>query len=237
MQPGALPINSKTTDTPYLAVLYDLDGTLVDHFTSIHHAINFAEKQLGLPLSPYAKVRATVGGSIEVTFSRLIGAERAPQAIPLFHQRLAEIMYDDLHPMAGAAWLLRELHARGVRQAVLTNKTGEAARAVLKHLGWLSSLELVLGTKDTPWRKPMPEFTQHILNELKVPADRALLIGDSPFDIDAAASAKMHCRMVATGSHTSEQLLAHQPPPDAVFANLLELGMATFGLTAPASIN
>ncbi len=235
MQPGAPSINLKTTSPPYLAVLYDLDGTLVDHFTAIHKAINFAEKQLGQPLSPYAKVRATVGGSIEVTLSRLIGPELAPRAIPLFHQRLAEIMFDDLHPMAGAAWLLRELHARGMRQAVLTNKTGEAARAVLNHLGWLPWLELVLGTKDTPWRKPMPEFTQHILNELQVPADRALLIGDSPFDIDAAASVKMHCRMVATGSHTIEQLRAHQPPPDAVFANLVDLGVATFGLAAASA--
>jgi len=224
MQPSAAPIK---------AILYDLDGTLIDHFEAIHHAIVYAQQALGLPVSSYEKVRATVGGSIEVTMARLIGAELAPKAIPLFHTRLREIMFDYLHPLPGAAWLLEQLHARGFRQAVFTNKSGDAARALMQHLGWDRWLELVLGTLDTPWRKPAPEFSRYAIEKLGVTTAKTLLIGDSTFDIDAAASIGLRAQIVTTGSHTRAQLLAHTPPPEAIFDTLFELGAATFGLNPP----
>src|ERR1700679_1440344 len=78
------------------AILYDLDGTLVDHFTTIHRAITHAQQAVGAPLSSYDLVRATVGGSIEVTMTRLIGPELAPHAIPYYHEFFAKIMFEDL---------------------------------------------------------------------------------------------------------------------------------------------
>jgi phosphoglycolate phosphatase len=224
MQPGG---------PPFKAILYDLDGTLIDHFRAIHRAIASAQAALGLPESSYEQVRATVGGSIEVTMARLIGAELAPRAIPLYYKKFEEIMLEDLEALPGADWLLAQLHARGLRQAVLTNKTGGAARRVTAHLGWDRWLELTLGTQDTPWRKPQPEFTRHALAQLAAAPADTLFIGDSPFDLAAAAAGPVRCALVATGSHTLPQLRALNPPPDAVFANLTELGQAMFGLAPP----
>jgi len=221
----------RTGRAPSKAILYDLDGTLVDHFTAIHRAINHAQRAVGVPESSYALVRATVGGSIEVTMARLIGAELAPRALPIYHEFFAKIMFEDLHPLPGAARLLEQLHARGVRQAVLTNKQGDTARAVVRHLDWEPWLELVLGTHDTPWRKPMREFVLHAVTKLGLTPEETMLIGDSPFDIEAAANAGVRCVAVATGSHTRAQLLAHNPAPEAVFEDLDELGAATFGIT------
>jgi phosphoglycolate phosphatase len=215
------------------AILYDLDGTLIDHFRAIHRAIVFAQEQLGLPPSSYDKVRATVGGSIEVTMARLIGPELTPRGVTLFQEHLRAIMLEDLLPLAGAAWLLEQLHARGLRQAIVTNKGGDVARAISRHLGWDPWLELVLGTHDIPWRKPMPEFPRYALDKLGVTAEVALLVGDSTFDIETAAAAGLRCQLVTTGSHTRAQLLAHQPPPEAVFDDLFQLGEKTFGLAPP----
>jgi phosphoglycolate phosphatase len=220
----------QTGRAPGKAILYDLDGTLVDHFTAIHRAITHAQRAIGAPPSSYELVRATVGGSIEVTMARLIGPELAPRAIPYYHDFFAQIMFEDLHPLPGAACLLENLHARGLRQAVLTNKQGDTARAVVRHLGWDKWVELVLGTHDTPWRKPMREFVLHAVEKLGVAAEDTLLVGDSTFDIEAAANAGMRCQAVATGSHTRAQLLAHQPAPEAVYENLSDLAAATFGL-------
>jgi phosphoglycolate phosphatase len=212
------------------AILYDLDGTLIDHFTAIHRAINHAQREIGAPLSSYDLVRATVGGSIEVTMTRLIGPELAPRAVPFYHEFFAKIMFEDLHPLPGAARLLEQLHARGMRQAILTNKTGDTARAVIQFLGWDKWLELVVGSQDTPWRKPMPEFVLHAVGKLGLQPADTVLIGDSPFDVEAATNAGVRCYAVATGSHTRPQLLAHQPAPEAVFDNLNDLGAAAFGL-------
>jgi phosphoglycolate phosphatase len=216
--------------SPSKAILYDLDGTLVDHFTAIQRAINHAQEAVGAPKSSYEQVRATVGGSIEVTMARLIGPELAPRAIPYYHEFFAKIMFEDLHALPGAAQLLETLHARGLRQAVLTNKQGGTARAVVRHLGWDKWLELVLGTHDTPWRKPMREFVLHAVTTLGIAPEAAMLVGDSPFDVEAAANAGVRCLAVATGSHTRAQLLAHQPAPEAVFENLGDLGAAAFGI-------
>lgn len=219
------------------AILYDLDGTLVDHFTAIHRAITHAQRAVGVAPSSYAQVRATVGGSIEVTMARLIGPELAPRAIPYYHEFFTQIMFEDLHPLPGAARLLEQLHARGLRQAVLTNKQGDTARAVVRHLGWDKWLELVLGTHDTPWRKPMGEFALHAVEKLGLAPADAVLVGDSPFDIEAAANAGVRCLAVATGSHTRAQLLAHQPAPEAVFEDLNQLAEQIFELqpaTPPA---
>ncbi|MGA2053448.1 MAG: HAD-IA family hydrolase [Opitutales bacterium] len=222
MQPPPAPIK---------AILYDLDGTLIDHFGAIHGAIAFAQQQLGLPPSSYEKVRATVGGGIELTLQRLLGPQLAPAALPLYLRHFDEIMLDHLCPLPGAASLLQQLHARGLRQAVLTNKIGASARTLLHHLGWDRWLELILGADDTPWRKPMPEFTRHALEKIAAAPEATILIGDSTFDIATAHNATLRCLAVATGSHTRDQLLANQPPPDAVFDDLVQLAAVTFQIS------
>jgi phosphoglycolate phosphatase len=229
--PSRVLLNMLPAPPPIKAILYDLDGTLIDHFGAIHGAIAFAQQQLGLPPSSYEKVRATVGGGIELTLTRLVGADLVSAALPLYRAHFDEIMLDHLHPLPGAASLLQQLHAHGLRQAVLTNKIGESSRTILHHLGWDQWLELILGADDTPWRKPMPEFTQHALDKLGVGSADTLFIGDSSFDIDTACNAGLRCQVVATGSHTRAQLLAHQPPPAGVFDSLPQLAAATFQLT------
>ncbi len=125
------------------------------------------------------------------------------------------------------------MHGRGIRQAVLTNKHGEAARAIIHHLGWDKWIEVVFGTHDTPWKKPQPEFSLHAIAKLGATPAEAMMIGDSPFDLDAGTNAGLRSLAVTTGSHTRAQLLAHQPPPEAVFDNLPDLAAATFGLEFP----
>ncbi|HVU38022.1 MAG TPA: HAD family hydrolase [Opitutales bacterium] len=219
------------SSAPIKAILYDLDGTLVDNFRAIQLAINYAEEALGLPPSTHERVRSVVGGGIELTLTRLVGAGKMPRALPLYHERFAQVMFEGLTPCPGAVALLRELHARGVRQAVLTNKHGEGARAVIRHLGWNPWFELVLGTHDTPWRKPQGVLGLHAVEKLGTFPGDTVMIGDSPFDLDTAANTGLRGYAVTTGSHTRAQLLAHQPPPAGVYDSLIELGAEVFGLT------
>ncbi len=213
-------------------VLYDLDGTLVDHFEAIHAAIAHAQQALGVPPSTLEKVRATVGGGIELTLTRLLGSDLAPRALPIYEEYLTKNMFTGLRPLPGAAMLLEQLHARRLPQAVLTNKQGDFARAIIEHLGWNRWLDQVFGVNDTPWRKPAKEFVLHAVAKLGGTPGDTLMVGDSPFDIEAATNGGLRCQAVATGSHTREQLLVHQPAPEAVFDSLIDLGNATFNLKA-----
>lgn len=212
-------------------VLFDLDGTLIDHFSAIHSSITYAQKSLGLPESSYETVRKTVGGSLPVTMSKLIGEEKVTQALPYFHKHFNRVMLEDVTLLPGAGWLLESLHAKGLQLAVFTNKYGIHARAVLEHLKLDRFLELILGTDDSPYRKPEPAFTQLALKKLGANPASSCLIGDSPFDFAAAQAGNLKSYLVATGSHSAQTLKA-ETAAEAVYHNLFELGVDVFKLQA-----
>jgi phosphoglycolate phosphatase len=210
-------------------VLFDLDGTLIDHFSAIHSSIAHAQKALGLPESSFETVKTTVGGSLPVTMGKLIGTEKVEAALPHFHEHFNRVMLDDVTILPGAEWLLEKLHASGLQLAVFTNKYGEHARAVLEHLKLDRFMTLTLGTEDCPYRKPEPEFTQYVMDQLKADPQTTCLIGDSPFDAAAAEVGKLPSYLVATGSHSHEELKS-QTRAVEVFHNLFELGASVFKL-------
>lgn len=215
-------------------ILFDLDGTLIDHFTTIHKSVCYAQRKLGLPPSEYAAVRATVGGSVPITLSRLCGAEHVAAAEPLFRQHFAEIIFDDVFALPGAAWLLQSLHAAGRKLAVFTNKYADDSRAVLKHLGLDPWLDVIIGTgdPDCPYRKPDPLFTAYALEKLDCASGEALMIGDSPYDLAAAEAGCLTCHLVATGTHSVDQL-SECLDPAYVHTDLYQLGERVFNLKKP----
>lgn len=211
-------------------ILFDLDGTLIDHFTTIHRCVAFAQQQLNLPESDYDTVRATVGGSVPITLSKLLGEEYVETALPMFQNHFEEIMFEDLIALPGSNWILNELKQRGYQLAVFTNKNGKQSRTILDYLDQAQYLDAIIGTGDTPYRKPEPEFTAHALECLKANAEDTILIGDSPFDYAAAEAGQLKTYLVATGSH-SEGQLATETNAAGIYPSLYELGAALFDLT------
>jgi phosphoglycolate phosphatase len=219
--------------TSIKAVLFDLDGTLIDHFRVIYRCYQYALAQLGMEPVSYEKVRASVGGSIVVTFGKLIPEEKVAEAVDHFREEFDRIWHEEIEVLPGAGWLLRGLHAHGLQLAVFTNKEGARARRILGHIGLTQLLDGIYGSLDTPWVKPQPEFTEHVLEQLGADPAHAVMIGDSPYDVDAAAVAEMPCYTVATGSHSMNQLRS-ETDAAGVYPDLYALGEAVFGL-APDS--
>lgn len=216
-------------------ILFDLDGTLIDHFTAIHKSVAHAQRTLGLPESDYATVRATVGGSVPITLAKLCGTENVADAEPLFRDYFARIIFDDVFILPGADWLLGTLKERGARLAVFTNKYAADSRAVLAHLGLDPWLDVIIGTgdPDCPYRKPDPRFTAYALEKLDCASEEALMIGDSPYDLAAAEAGCLACHLVATGSHSMEQL-SEQLDESHLHPDLYALAERVFGLQRPS---
>lgn len=210
-------------------ILFDLDGTLIDHFSAIHRSYTHTQETLGLPAADYETVRRTVGGSIHVTMRRLIGEHPAyEEAIVLFKTYFAEIMCDDVNVLPGTLELCQRLRADDYQLAVFTNKYGPHARKVCDHLGFTPLMDAIIGAEDTPFRKPHPEFTRFALEKLDADAQHTIMIGDSPFDIEAARNAQLFkAYAVATGSHTVPQLEA-ETSADAVFTSMYALASTVF---------
>ena len=220
---------------PIRAVCFDLDGTLVDNFTAVHVSCNLVQRDMGLPLTDYAKVRSIVGGSIVLTMQRLVGPELAPKAIDLYRGYFEQHWGDGLTAMPGAAWLLGELLRTNIRSAVLTNKNEAMSRKILNHMGLGVMIDEVVGTLEGDAakgiRKPNPVFTQRALDRMKSIPSETLMVGDSPFDAQTGLNMGMPTHLVATGTHKASELAGLKV--DGIHADLYELGRAVFGFIPP----
>ncbi len=228
MSPATAPASPRAS--AIRAVLFDLDGTLIDHFATLYACYQYALSTLGLPVPTPDTIRRSVGGSMEVTLRKLIDERHVDAAARLWREHLARTYLDDVTLMPGAGELVRALHARGLRLGVFTNKIGENSRGICEHLGLAPHLDLVLGANDSPWRKPQPEFTRLALERLGAAAEETVLVGDSPYDLDAARVGGMRAGLVTTGTHSAAELLAAGAPSEAIFPDLSALGRGVFGL-------
>ncbi|MEO6875141.1 MAG: HAD family hydrolase [Opitutaceae bacterium] len=205
-------------------LLLDLDGTLVDAFTTIHRAYVHTLPQFGRPAPTMAEVRRAVGGGLANAMRHFLPPELIPAASKIHTAYTEEILLEDVSLLPGAADLLRAQHARGTRLAVYTNKFGSNARRICAHLCVSHYFQGVYGAGDTPWLKPQREFTDHVLRELGADAANTLMIGDSPFDVETASNAGFPCWCVTTGTHDEAQL--RDAGVERVFPNLATLGAA-----------
>ena len=192
----------------YRAIIFDLDGTLIDQFRAIHHAFSTTIVEMGFDAPSYDEVRRAVGGASEATMTLLIGEKRAKEAVARLRPIFEQVMLDGLTALPFALESLSLLTRAGLKTAVLTNKYGPHARAACDHLGFSRHLQFTLGADDTEWKKPQPELTNHVLAKLGVTASEAVYIGDSPYDYQTAKNAGMDSILVATGTHSAEELFS-----------------------------
>jgi len=209
---------------PYQVFLFDLDGTLIDHFSAIHRSYTHALAHFGRPAPTRGQVRSAVGGGVEHSIAQFFPPEDRAEATRVYRAYWDRTMLDDVALMPGARELLAGLHARGARLAVVSNKLGSSSRQICEHLGLQPYLQAVIGAKDTPWLKPDLEFTQRVLEVLGAEARSTLLVGDSPYDIEAAHVAGLPAWCVSHGTHSPEQLRA--AGADRIFDGLPEVGQA-----------
>jgi phosphoglycolate phosphatase len=188
------------------AILFDLDGTLIDSAPDIAAAANalLAEHSLG-PLT-VPQVRAMVGNGVAKLVERAYaacGAPLAAEALDARYARMMEIYADHLTTlttlMPGAAEAVAAWHGSGAKIAVVTNKPEGFSRAILVHFGFAPCIDLIVGGDTGPARKPAPDMLLHALAQLGVEPNHALMVGDGPADIDAARAANVRSIAVSGG--------------------------------------
>ena len=185
------------------AIVFDLDGTLIDSAPDIHVAANKVLADEGLPQVTLAQATGFIGGGAPIFVSRMmaalgLGADAAT------HARLLERFlgqYEEAvtltRPYPGVEAALDALAAAGHRLAICTNKPEEPAHIVLRHLGMANRFEMVLGGDSLAVRKPDPEPLTHILTRLGT--NDALYVGDSEVDAETAHGAAIPFALFTEG--------------------------------------
>jgi phosphoglycolate phosphatase-like HAD superfamily hydrolase len=212
----------------YRTVLFDLDGTLLDHLPAIHRCYAHTLPKLGLPAPSREQVRQAIGGGLENALRRFVRKADLPRALAIYTEYWNRTMLEGVELMPGAGELLRALHAGGCLLAVCTNKLGSSSRLVCDYLGIAPLFRGIFGAQDTPWLKPDPRYTAHVLAAVGGDATAACLVGDSPFDAAAAHNGGFPAFLVSTGTHSADEL--HAAGAEHVYPDLWSLSREAFAL-------
>lgn len=212
------------------AVLFDLDGTLVDSVPDIAVAVDRLLIDLGQAPAGEDRVRGWVGNGGRMLVRRALAGDvagvadddpRLPHAMDLFFAHYTDSNGQASRLYPGAREALDALRARGLPLATITNKPHRFVAPLYARLGILDHFVLLLGGDSLPQRKPDPAPLLHACRELGVAPARALMVGDSRNDIEAARAAGCPVVAVDYGYNYGEPVTAYRP--DRVLSDLRDL--------------
>ncbi len=197
----------------YQLIIFDWDGTLMDSIQRIVSCMQKAARACHMPEPSADAVRDIIGLSLSVAMPRLF-----PQASSELHQTLVR-HYSDYYKhlddtptplFSGVDDMMRQLHAAGKSLAVATGKSRSGLERVLNETG-LGGLFCTRRGADEAKSKPDPLMLRQILDELAVPVEQAVMIGDSVHDLAMAQAIGMDSIGVTWGVHGRNLLEQHQP--------------------------
>ncbi len=198
----------------YKAVIFDLDGTLLDTLEDLRDAVNAALRSQSLPERSLEEVRNFVGNGIVRLMERAVPGgsghpafEEIMQAFRTFYQ---EHCQDKTSPYPGILDMLRQLREDKIKTAVVSNKADFAVRELMP-VYFAGLIDTSYGENEAAGirKKPSPDMVNQALRDLGCTAQSAVYVGDSDVDLETAANAGMDCISVSWGFREREFLLRH----------------------------
>ncbi len=188
------------------AVIFDLDGTLIDSAPDLADSLNTVLRSEGLEEQTLAAVKTMVGAGARVLMQRGFAAngkalseQEAERLMPVFLADYRARATKRTRFMPGAERLLAELAAAGIGLGLCTNKPEDITRQILEDFSVSSLFGSIVGGDTTPAKKPDPRPLLHALDELGCPAEEAVMVGDSAADAGAARAAGTGLALVTFG--------------------------------------
>ena len=209
----------------YQAVLFDMDGTVLDTLADLTNAVNHILDEYAMPRRTPREVASFLGNGAARLLCKSVPAGTSDA-------RLAEMLqvyqpWYDSHcailtaPYPGILALMKSLREADVRQAVISNKQDSAVkRLAAEHFPGL--LETAVGESAAVRRKPNPDAVLAALREMDVAPEDAVYVGDTEVDLQTAENAGLACAVVGWGFRTEDELRA--AGAERIFHSAEELG-------------
>ena len=196
------------------AVIFDLDGTLLNTLGDLTAAVNHALTACGLPTRTEAQIRTFIGDGVRQLIARSCPADADDTTCEtvLAHN----VAYYAAHnreltaPYDGMVALLTALREQGVKTAVVSNKQDKNVQALCAHY-FDGLLDLAVGGSDARPLKPAPDSLFYVMERLGVTPDAVWYVGDSVQDVQTARAAGVRCVAVTWGFQDAARLAAEQP--------------------------
>ncbi|MEG1886977.1 MAG: HAD family hydrolase [Oscillospiraceae bacterium] len=175
------------------AVLFDLDGTLINTLADLCDSANYSLKKMGYPPQPLNNFKMYVGDGIPKMLERAMPKPMAchsniEKAKAFFMEYYSVHNSDKTAHYDGMPQLIAELRKKGFKTAVVTNKDEKMAKVILDKLYGENTFDLIFGAREGVPTKPDPTLALMAMKELKVLAQECVFIGDSGVDIKTAVN-------------------------------------------------
>lgn len=184
------------------AIIFDLDGTLLDTLEDLTDSVNYVLWKHGMPERTLDEIRSFIGNGVPTLIARSVPADTDPATVKICVSEMMEYYKDHAEiktkPYDGIMELLDELKKRSLQVAVVTNKAEEAAKILCK-AKFGNVLDLVIGDNGIDRLKPAPDNVFRALKELNLEKDEVLYVGDSDVDMITATNAGLESVGVTWG--------------------------------------
>ncbi len=195
------------------AIIFDLDGTLLDTLSDIADSMNEVLARFGLPLHERDTYPAFVGGGIDVLVYRALPEDRRDEAtvfraVAAMKEEYARRWSDTSRPYPGVPKLLDKLTHKGIILAVLSNKLESFTKTMVKALLGSWNFFQVRGLEFGRSRKPDPSQAIAIAQDMHLDPEQIIFAGDSDVDIQTALRAGMFPVGVLWGYQSRQQLIS-----------------------------
>ena len=195
----------------YKAVIFDLDGTLINSIDDLADSANAVLRQYGFPTHDTESYKYRVGNGIRKLMQRALPQDKQDlldAALAKFKQIYAEHNMDKTAPYDGIKELLQTLKQRRIPVAICTNKHDEAAKDIVKQLFAQDTFDQIIGDKPGLARKPDPGKVLAIAKNWQLAPSEIAYLGDSGVDMQTAVNAGMLPVGVLWGFRKEDELLA-----------------------------
>ena len=195
----------------YDAILYDMDGTVLDTVGDLCDSMNYALEHYSLPpITEEAAMKILGYGAKEYAAWACppeTDSETVDKVLKLYKPWYDEHCRIKTAPYAGILEMMRALGEKGAKQAIISNKPDTAVQE-LARVYFDGLLELAVGESPAVRRKPAPDAVRKAAEDMGVPLNRCVYIGDTEVDVETAQNAGMDCVCVSWGFRSVEQLKA-----------------------------
>jgi phosphoglycolate phosphatase len=185
------------------ALIFDLDGTLIDSKLDLIHSVNAMLAEMGREKLSDEVISSYIGHGAPMLVSRALGGvakeDELARGLSYFLDHYEEHKLDNTCLYPETAETLAKLSERKIAMAVLTNKPVKISVRILEALGTAKYFQAIYGGNSFETKKPDPQGAKAILDELRVRAADAMMIGDSEVDIQTARNADMIAAAVNYG--------------------------------------
>lgn len=189
------------------AIIWDLDGTLIDSAPDLTTALNTVLNQQGHSSHTITQVRTMIGGGVAKLIERALRSTRveeldtagAAALVSSFMEIYSKCATDKTTLSPAARHVLNYFYNAGVQQGLCTNKPEGVTKKILHSLDIFGFFASIIGGDSTAQKKPHPLPVQTVMEQLGVNPDECILVGDSSADVGAARAAGVPVVLVPDG--------------------------------------